>query len=86
MAVRVEDIKNPIKNIWDNPRLSAYLIQQHDLAVDAFYRSTKPAAKKRKVVNLTPPDEPCVELKDLKACLEGIGISSYRSVLFFFFS
>ncbi|KAF8919857.1 hypothetical protein CPB85DRAFT_1275671, partial [Mucidula mucida] len=46
---QVEDIKNPIKNIWDNPRLSAYLIQQHDLAVDAFYRSTKPAAKKRKV-------------------------------------
>lgn len=80
ISSRVADIRDSVSKIWDNPLLSAYLVKTHDLAVDEMYRLTKPDAKRKKQLEKTfsaSAGEDAESVKELKSCLEGVGISSY---------
>jgi hypothetical protein len=65
-------------DVWNNPRLSAHLLKEQDLAIDSI-RVRKHASKKRKSYLADPAELP-PEVVDLQKELDMVMLDSWKLV------
>lgn len=74
----VNDIQMSLFDVWNNPRLSAHLLKEQDLAIDSI-RVRKHASKKRKSYLADPAELP-PEVVDLQKELDMVMLDSWKLV------
>ncbi|KAF8628867.1 hypothetical protein AX15_003657 [Amanita polypyramis BW_CC] len=70
----VADIQKSLLDIWNNPRLSAHLLKEHELTIESI--CTNP--KKRRKAYLTDPAELPSEVVDLQKELNAVHLDSSK--------
>lgn len=75
----VADIRDSLFQTWNNPKLSAYVLKDHEYTVASLYATTKSAKPKRKA-HFPDPDQLTSDVSALQRNLDAIKLSSWKYV------
>ncbi|KAF5393256.1 hypothetical protein D9757_000760 [Collybiopsis confluens] len=76
----VHDIHASITDIWNNPKLSAYLYTSHDKAIAALHgtKSSKLAKTRKKTLTISASHDELQEIREIQAKLDAVSLSSWK--------
>lgn len=78
----VDDLKAPLENVLDNPRLAAHVLKHHEFTVNAIHESADTSGKrKRRRMNLPEPALEHPEVTALQRKLDAVKLKSWPYLL-----
>ena len=78
----VDDLKSPLEDVLNNPRLAAHVLKNHELTVNAIHESADTSGKrKRRRMNLPEPAFEHPEVTALQRKLDAVKLKSWPFLL-----
>lgn len=79
----MNDVQKSLYDVWNNPRLSAHLLKEHELAIDSMHVRKSPPKKRKSY--LTDPAELPQEVVEMQRELDMVKLDSRKLVFFIYF-